>query len=99
MSRVVPAGFGAPFWAERVEGAVVQNLLRNLTTTSERSLVEAIVPVLEELIAQTRLDEALVCHGISLQNRHHHDAQAKAFVRRIVDHRRDLRAAKKAGKR
>ena len=91
MSEVKPRGFGAPFWADRLR--VVQDRLSVDGGYTEDELKAADAPLLEELSAQTRLDEAMACE------RESSDTPSASVRRRIAKHRRDLRAAQKAGKR
>lgn len=81
-----PAGFGAPFWARRILDAM------HLGNGGSAALI---TPVLEELIAQTRLDEALCCEqairnmGVLVPG---------TMLNRLATHRHDLRAAKRRAK-
>lgn len=81
MSRLVPAGFGVPFWAERVQAALPDE------PEDEEQERAAIAPVLEELIAQTRLDEAMACNRAI--------APALGLDARIADHKKELRRAQR----
>jgi len=81
-----PAGFGSPYWSRRILDAM------HLGKGGSAALIE---PVLEELVAQTRLDEASVCRrsllstGVLLPG---------VLVARIAEHRKDLRKAQRRGK-
>lgn len=81
-----PAGFGSPFWARRVLDAM--HLYSDLAAAT-------IEPVLGELMAQTRLDEAMACLRAGGEDRGEHEVELN---RRIAEHRRDLRAAKRRAK-
>lgn len=74
-----PRGFGAPFWARRISAACPY--------TVDASDFQHVV---EELVAQTRLDEALMCERAI--------APALGLDARILSHRRDLRAARRRSK-
>lgn len=70
-----PLGFGAPFWLDRI-----------ITAKGGEAGAARVV---EELIAQTRLDEALSCR------RSRFDGNDDRVEERIASHRRDLRAARR----
>lgn len=77
MTRPVPAGFGVPFWRSQIFAAESA-----CSTFDEQSA--CVDRVLEELIAQTRLDEAMRCAFGGTD-----------VAARIAEHRKDLRRAQR----
>lgn len=92
-----PRGFGAPFWAARLRALLprLSPAVMEACRTSSRREDAGIMAVLEELIAQTRLDEAMHALRIARGAGDMPDAVERLLARE-ADHRRDLRAAQKA---